>query len=237
MSFHAIERLLPVGLRPAFRGCAKRINNGLLGGNRLRCTGAGNRLAINGAILTRTSITIVGDGNVVEIGEESRLKDAAIVIRGDGHHLRIGAHCSFTGILELIGRGNRIVLGDRTSAIWALIAAFEQATTVTLGRDCMLSSAVDMRTGDSHGIIDGAGRRLNPAEDITIADHVWIGRGATILKGTTIGANCVVGACAVVTKDLPAHTLAAGIPARVLRDDVDWVRDLGDLPAVPAAST
>lgn len=52
---------------------------------------------------------------------------------------------------------------------------------------------------------------------ITIGEHVWIGRGSTILAGVTIGDNAVIGANAVVTKDIPAQTLAVGVPARPIK--------------------
>ena len=57
---------------------------------------------------------------------------------------------------------------------------------------------------------------------IVIGDHVWIGTNAIVLKGVTIGDGAVIAAGAVVTRDVPAHSLAAGVPARVIRSDVHW---------------
>jgi len=55
-------------------------------------------------------------------------------------------------------------------------------------------------------------------EGIVIEDGAWIGAGAAVLDGVRIGAGAVIGANAVVTRDIPPHTLAVGIPARVIRD-------------------
>ena len=53
---------------------------------------------------------------------------------------------------------------------------------------------------------------------ITIEDKVWIGFGVNILKGVTIGEGAVIGACSVVTKDIPPYAVAVGNPARVVRN-------------------
>jgi maltose O-acetyltransferase len=55
-------------------------------------------------------------------------------------------------------------------------------------------------------------------EPITLADNVWLGGGVIVCPGVTIGQDTVVGAGAVVTRDLPAGVVAAGVPARVLRE-------------------
>jgi acetyltransferase-like isoleucine patch superfamily enzyme len=55
-------------------------------------------------------------------------------------------------------------------------------------------------------------------KEVIIGDNVWIGGNATILPGTTIGDNCVIGAGSVVTKSIPHNSLAVGNPARVIRE-------------------
>jgi acetyltransferase-like isoleucine patch superfamily enzyme len=70
--------------------------------------------------------------------------------------------------------------------------------------------------------------RVNPAADIRIGDRVWLGSGALILKGVTIGNGSIIGARAVLTKDVPMCCAAAGNPARVLRHHVSWDFALAD---------
>jgi acetyltransferase-like isoleucine patch superfamily enzyme len=57
---------------------------------------------------------------------------------------------------------------------------------------------------------------------VTVEDHVWIGSGAMVLKGVTLGEGCVVAAAAVVTRSVPEGALVAGHPARVIREAVRW---------------
>ena len=63
---------------------------------------------------------------------------------------------------------------------------------------------------------------------VTIGDHVWIGSNVTIMPGVTIGENSVIGAGSVVTKDIPANVVAAGVPCKVMRpitdEDLIYVR-------------
>lgn len=67
--------------------------------------------------------------------------------------------------------------------------------------------------------LDKEGRRhYHTALPVTIGNDVWIGGKATILPGVTIGDNVVVAAGAVVTKDVPANTIVAGVPARVIKE-------------------
>jgi len=89
---------------------------------------------------------------------------------------------------------------------------------VTIGSNVLFGPAVQIYTA-SHPM-SAAERRasLEFARPITIGDDCWIGGGALILPGATIGARTVVGAGSVVTRDLPPDTFAAGNPARVIRE-------------------
>lgn len=66
------------------------------------------------------------------------------------------------------------------------------------------------------------GERLNYARPVVIGNHVWIGSEVLILKGSTIGDGSVIGARALVAGRIPANVVAAGNPARVVRENVGW---------------
>lgn len=70
---------------------------------------------------------------------------------------------------------------------------------------------------DWHGIYNRT-RPFRCTKPITLKDNVWLGERVIVCKGVTIGENSVIGAGAVVTKDIPANVVAAGNPARVIKD-------------------
>ncbi len=90
---------------------------------------------------------------------------------------------------------------------------------VTIGKDTLI--ATHCRILSSNHTIPDTNSRIRSKPDIllptTIGEDVWLGAAVTILGGVSIGNGCVVGAGAVVTKDLPPYSVAVGIPARVIR--------------------
>ncbi len=106
------------------------------------------------------------------------------------------------------------------------IAVTEPGSKVVVGEECMFANDIDIRTGDSHSILDAAtGKRINFAENVTIGDHVWVASHAIILKGVEIGADSVVAAGSIVTKSCAPGSLLAGNPARVIREGISWKRE------------
>jgi acetyltransferase-like isoleucine patch superfamily enzyme len=110
--------------------------------------------------------------------------------------------------------GNRVTLGYMN-----LISV---AKSVRIGNDCLFAGEVKILDNNSHSL-DYVQRRANaPLEPedvapVVIEDDVWIGTNCMVLKGVTIGRGAVIAAGAVVTKDVPPFTVAAGNPARVIK--------------------
>jgi acetyltransferase-like isoleucine patch superfamily enzyme len=122
----------------------------------------------------------------------------------------------FTGFRIVIDPGARLSLGSGYINCGSRISCFSE---VHIGKDTTIAEDVIIRDSDNHAIV-GSNRPM--AAPIYIGDHVWIGMRSMILKGVTIGDGAVVAAGSVVVKDVPAHTLVAGVPATVRRDNVSW---------------
>lgn len=94
--------------------------------------------------------------------------------------------------------------------------------SITLGNGVFVARNVYITDSDHHALLDTEGNPRNLPAPVRIGDHVWIGYGAVILKGVSIGDGAVIAAGSVVTRDIPARCLAAGVPARVIRENVIW---------------
>jgi acetyltransferase-like isoleucine patch superfamily enzyme len=175
--------------------------------------------------LTQTRIRIEGRNNLVSIGDGCRLRDLKIIVVGENLRVDIADHCQLRGKIKAEDVGSQISVGARTTMENAYLGAYEGAS-ILIGKNCMFSDQVGLRTGDMHSIVEKAtGIRLNPSRSISIGPGVWLCRGATVLKGCAIGAGTVVGGYSLVTDSLPAGVLAVGSPARIVRRDISWKRE------------
>lgn len=123
----------------------------------------------------------------------------------------ISAGCRL-GVMD----GARLKLGSGYMNYDCKIYCFQQ---ITIGSGAAISEGVIIRDSDNHAI---AGSDKPVCAPITIGDGVWIGMNAVILKGVTIGSGSVIAAGALVNSDIPDHCLAAGVPARVIRQGIEW---------------
>jgi len=107
-----------------------------------------------------------------------------------------------------------ITLGDAVLLIAG--SRINAALDITIGSGTMLAANVTVTDSDWHGLYDRVGPPT--AKPVRIGENVWLGDGAFVGKGVSIGDNSVIGARAVVTRDIPQGVVAAGNPARIIRD-------------------
>jgi acetyltransferase-like isoleucine patch superfamily enzyme len=111
--------------------------------------------------------------------------------------------------------GNNVFIGPR--------AWFSSINLISIGNNVMCGPNVTIITGDHRYDVIGKfmydvkNKRDEDDQHIIIEDDVWIAANVTILKGVTIGRGCVIAACSLVLKSLPAYSIAAGIPAKPIK--------------------
>lgn len=177
---------------------------------------------------------IEGSGHTFEIGEGVVMRHTRIIIRGRNCRVVIGNNVRLKqGTISVAGEGSSLVIGEGTSWESGQIIA-EGGQSITIGKDCMFSHEVMIRTADGHGIFDATTREfLNPAKPVVVEDHVWIGNGARVNKGATLGTGMVLAGASVLSGKAKPRTIYAGVPARPQRSNINWSRtyEFGGVPA------
>ena len=152
--------------------------------------------------------TVFGARHVRVIGSGISLGDFPLLFAEADNHIRLTSW-------HYNDCDGRIAIGD-----YALLTPgvrIAAAESVQLGESCMLASGAYISDCDWHGIYDRA-FSLGDIRPVCLGDNVWLGTRAMVGKGVTIGDNSIVGAGAMVTSDVPANTVVAGVPARKVAD-------------------
>jgi acetyltransferase-like isoleucine patch superfamily enzyme len=161
---------------------------------------------LSGNPIALQPILFVGPGEVV-LGEGVQFgwKNSPLFYSGYCH-------------VEVTNPTARIEVGDRTEFNNNLTLKSEGGG-IRIGSDCLFGAEIQVFDSDFHDLDPdrrGAGTQKKAA--VEIGDNVFVGMGVKILKGVSIGSNSVIGASSVVTRSIPAGVLAAGNPARVIRE-------------------
>ncbi|HEX2017272.1 MAG TPA: acyltransferase [Solirubrobacteraceae bacterium] len=154
-----------------------------------------------------------------------RLQTDGIAFIGPGVKLQIGPHARVhLGRWSWLGHGCKIRAHEGEVRIGAKTVLGQECTIsafqhVSIGRECIVADRVMMIDFD-HGMVEverpirlqGIYKR-----DVRVGHNVWIGYGACLLRGATVGDNAVIGTNSVVPREVPANAVVGGVPARVLR--------------------
>lgn len=168
-------------------------------------------------------------GNEIFVGQGTMLNHVKIRIVGIGNSIKIGNNCYIGNGCSIWLEGNNITvtIGDRcTFTHDTQLCAQEDNSQIFIGADCMFSHHINVRTSDSHLMYNTqTGERLNPSRNVIIGEHVWIAPEAKVMKGCTIGDGAIIGSNTIVTKDVPKNSLAVGMPAKIVKENVSWKRE------------
>lgn len=177
---------------------------------------------------TRFIIEFVGSNNLAIIGKDLSCSGNVAFKSDNGTFIVAGEtkqQCKLS--IKLLGTNSTFFFGKHASANGLTCVMNGENTKVIIGDDCMFARDVWMRNSDMHSIFDlESGDWLNPAGDIVLYPHVWVGQDSLILKNTEIGFGSIIGAKSLVNKTIAKCSLAAGVPAKKIKDNVSWDRKI-----------
>ena len=169
----------------------------------------------------------------VELGRGVTAHGPVGLLRWPGGRIRIGAGVSLISSwrratasclawpvrLRVFGPGASIDIGEASELSGTSITA--RSTAVRVGRGVLIAPNCVIVDSDFHAPWPPEARATEPGLErdapVTIGDHAWLGMQCIVLKGVTVGEGAIIGAGSVVTRDIPPRCLAAGAPARVIR--------------------
>lgn len=184
-----------------------------------------NKISFGNATLYNCKIILGKSNNEVIIGNESFLEKSKIDIRGSNNRVYIGGKSFINGLILVVeGNNNEVHIGEDFFVCDDVYINVIDGSRFVAGDGGMFSTRIHIRTSDSHSIIDTkTGKRINYEKDIILHDKVWLGYGVTLLKGTEIAEDCIVGACSVVSKKyLMPGSIIVGNPAKEVKENVRW---------------
>lgn len=147
---------------------------------------------------------------------QTRNKQSGSLFVDENATLNIDDFTCYAGCRINVNKNATLTLKSGFIGHDSVIDCFEH---ICIGEQCAISERVMIRDSNNH-MLNHEGYQITAP--IHIGNHVWIGMGATILSGVTIGDGAVIAAGAVVTKNVPPNTLVGGVPAKVIRDHVEW---------------
>lgn len=183
-----------------------------------------NKITIDNCFLKKCNIKITGINNKVIINNQSVLLNCKISVSGNNNTIIIGESVSAIKCeIHIEDDNNLVKIGKQSHISGFTHLACIEGCNIIIGEKCLFSSDITFRTGDSHSILDLEGNRINPSQNIEIGNHVWIGNKAIITKGVIIQENCILATGSVVTKKFyESNVIIGGIPAKIIKRNVDW---------------
>ena len=160
---------------------------------------------------THFEFNLSWNGKVNQCGELIIKKNAVLSVSGNGFHF-------YDGCIVDVEENAKLSIGSGSMNRNGQIYCFE---SICIGEGVKIAEDVVIRDSDNHTVCRNGYSMSKP---ILISDHVWIGMRAIILKGVTIGEGAIIAAGSVVTRDVPAHALVAGNPAKVIKENVEWIQ-------------
>ncbi len=176
-------------------------------------------------MLTRNHARLIARWLWLKLRWRRRLKTDGLCFVCPGVRIEIGKGATLhLGRWSWLGHGTKIRVHEGEVRIGAKTVLGQECTIsafqhVSIGRECIVADRVMLIDFD-HGAVEierpireqGIYKR-----DVRVGHNVWVGYGVSILRGVTVGDNSVLGTSTVVSHDVPANAVAAGVPVRVLR--------------------
>ncbi len=191
----------------------------------IRLNGTGNEVVMP-RNYKNVKILIYGNNNKIHFADDCNINNTVITIIGDNNTINVGSKARFLGaynVTIIINMKNNGTLEVGENSSLRGVKCEIDGAAIRIGKNVMTSYDVYLRNHDSHRVLSLETEEVtNSPKDINIGDHVWLCEGSTILKGVTVGNDSIIALKSLVTKDVPANSIAAGSPAKIVKTGITW---------------
>ena len=192
-----------------------------------KINGGGLSIAHN-ALFRKSRLFVNGKDSKISVGRMCRFRNLVIEIKGDNSivevmdNVMVYERC----YISIKGDNCHCIIGNKTTIGGASLFLEESNTNIEIGEDCMLGRSICVQTTDFHSILDAnTGERINRPESVKIGNHVWLGYGVTMSKGSEIADDSVVGEHSLVTKKITQPNICVvGTPSKIIKENINWDR-------------
>lgn len=167
--------------------------------------------------LGKNAQIILKDSLYVNFNYNKKTKRDTIVHMEDGAQMIVEGKFYFYYGCDIFCKPNSVL--ELGSGFFNINTKIRCGNSIKIGKGVAISHDVTIMDSDFH-FLEYEGYRQS--EPVVIGNHVWIGSRAMILKGVKIGDGAVIGAGSIVTRSIPPNCIAAGNPARVIRENITW---------------
>lgn len=167
--------------------------------------------------LAPTAAIVMAERAIFEINRQDYIctGERSTLFLGDNALLKINGRFTMHGHSSImVHKGAMLEIGNNT---YLNGGSIDCSYGITIGNDCAIADGVRIMDNSWHATHSSIG-----GGKINIGNKVWIATNAMILPGVTIGDGAIIAAGAVVTKDVPARSMVAGVPAKVVKENVEW---------------
>lgn len=195
----------------------------------IHCIGGGNTVVIGRNFDGDNGLTIcLSFGGTIKLGEGFVSRGRVLIDATMRGYIVAGKGFSLMSNTNINAKYDaKIEIGDYVTSGERLFLTSGRNSKVTIGSDCMLSHDVSVHGTNGHSILDlknRANRSIQTEKPIKIGNHVWLGKGSSILYGTEIGGGSIVGTQSMVKGVYPENSVIAGNIAKVVRENCTWDR-------------
>lgn len=173
--------------------------------------------------IDKTACLVLGENSSLSINvlnlKRDKLLPTTLYLANNAKMICKGNITMYEGACIVVHDGGKLEIGKNLAMNASVIQC---ASHISIGDNCLIGADILIQDTDFHPVLDENGQAKPISKPIQIGNKVWICAKATILKGVTIGDGAIIAAGTVVSKNVPAHSLVAGNPARVIKENIYW---------------